>query len=68
MNTLINNIAGTINTTPITTFDTMYSSHIDIDTCSSLEDNIAKEELSETNFCPLPPYCLLEEKQKYLAG
>jgi hypothetical protein len=25
-------------------------------------------ELTEENYCPLPEYCLIEDKWKYLAG
>ena len=33
----------------------------------SLVDEQA-EELTEMNYCPLPEYCLIEDKWKYLAG
>lgn len=28
----------------------------------------AVTELTEANYCPLPEYCLIEEKYKYVAG
>lgn len=68
MNTVNNSISSTINTTPIVPFDNSNTGHFDIITYPGLDEAIAVDELSVTNFCQLPPYCLIEDKHKYLAG
>lgn len=68
MSTLNNSISGTINTTPIVPFGNLNPGHFDIITYPGLEEAFAVDELSAANFCQLPPYCLIEDKHKYLAG
>ena len=43
---------------------------IDVKAYNSPErlEAIDSSEIVEGNFCPLPEYCLIEDKNKYLAG
>ncbi len=68
MNTSNNTIPDTINTTPIVPFDNLNPENIGIVAYPALDEAIAVHELSVANFCQLPPYCLIEDKHKYLAG
>lgn len=68
MNTSNNRISDTIDTAPIVPFDNLNPGHFDIITYPALDEAIAVDELSGANFCQLPPYCLIEDKHKYLLG
>ena len=68
MNTLNINTSDTMNITPIMPFDYKNPSDMDIIAYTGLEEYFATGELLDANFCLLPPYCLIEDKHKYLAG
>jgi hypothetical protein len=63
-----NSTQGPINPTPILSFDNTYLNYTDITSYAGLGGNIIAGEVSTLNYCPLPPYCLIEDKHKYLAG
>ena len=68
MNTLNINTADTMNTTPVVFFDYEEPGHTDLIACAGLDKKFATGELSAANFCLLPPYCLIADKHKHLAG
>ena len=63
-----NTIVATINNTPVVQFDNIYSSNIGTGVNAELLEQIIADEPVEGDFCLLPPYCLIEEKHKYLAS
>ena len=59
---------GTIDSTPVVQFNTIFAGGINGFANVELLEDSAKVELSEANYCPLPAYCLIEDKHLYLAG
>lgn len=59
---------GTIDNTPVVQLNNLYISGINLlsDAMPFSEETI--EEYPEGSYCPLPEYCLIEDKWKYIAG
>lgn len=63
-----NTTLGTIDSTPVVQFNTIFTGGINSFANVELLEDRAITELSEANYCPLPAYCLIEDKHLYLAG
>ena len=59
---------GTIGNTPVVQFNNIFPGSINSFASVELFGNTGGVELTEENYCPLPEYCLIEDKWKYLAG
>lgn len=59
---------GTIGNTPVVQFNNIFPSGINSFAHLDLPGDSFEVELTEDNYCPLPEYCLIEDKWKYLAG
>lgn len=59
---------GTIGNAPVVQFNNIFPSSINGFASVELFENTDATELTEENYCPLPEYCLIEDKWKYLAG
>lgn len=63
-----NTILGTISNTPVVQFTNIFLGGISSIAHAELPGDSFDVELTEDNYCPLPEYCLIEDKWKYLAG
>lgn len=63
-----NTTLGIIDSTPVVQFNTLFAGGISSFASAELLDDIARTELSEANYCPLPEYCRIEDKHLYLVG
>jgi len=63
-----NTILGTISNTPIVQLGNLYVSGIDLLSDAMPFSGDLTGEFPEGSYCPLPEYCLIEDKWKYLAG
>jgi len=68
METLYNTLRGTTDNIVITQFNSLNRSNKDIFTYIDYEEDLATDEQLEAHYCPLPPYCLIEDKHKYMAS
>ena len=59
---------GTIDNTPVVQFNNIFPSSINSFAYAEFPGESFEVELTEENYCPLPEYCLIEDKWKYLAG
>ncbi len=60
-------LEGTIDNTPIMQLNTLNSSSIEEYTRAVISELADEIEDIEGSFCLLPPYCLIEDKYKYIA-
>ena len=68
MEICIDHILDTIENTPITQFHNLDSVNNETSINVNISEVIDFGGPMEANYCPLPPYCLIEDKYKYLAG
>lgn len=71
MDTRNNTLQSTTDNFVIAQFDNLnngcydiYNDYSDVDYAQDLDGG----KLVEGSYCPLPPYCLIEEKHKYIAS
>ncbi|MEJ2180711.1 MAG: hypothetical protein P8Y28_09815 [Gammaproteobacteria bacterium] len=68
MHTRNSNSLDTINGTPNVPFYNLKSVNTETSPSVNILEVIDTRELVEANYCQLPPYCLIEDKYKYLVG
>ncbi|WP_455221168.1 hypothetical protein [Kaarinaea lacus] len=68
MDTHYNTLRGTTDNIVITQFNSLNPGSNDIFTYIDYEEDLATGEQLEGHYCPLPPYCLIEDKHKYIAS
>ena len=59
---------GTIDHTPVIQLNNLYISGIDDLSDTMLFSGEIVGDFLEGNYCPLPEYCLIEDKWEYLTG
>ena len=59
---------ATIDNTPIVQLNNFYIGNAERIVDAKVYVEEPQQELTEENYCPLPEYCLIEDKWKYLAG